>query len=301
MQKATTTDRPAAWLTLVRVPNLLTVPGDPLAGFLLFGGAGLARSPWYAMPAVLSSLCLYAAGLILNDLADLGADRIERPERPLPGGRISPHAALLVALILISAALVSASIAGREALIVAALLVVCILGYDFLLKEIPVVGAVCMGSCRGLSLLLGAAAAGGPGDGGGIVLAAAIGLALYISAVTVVAGGETSLLSVKWANVLPLAALILCLGGVMPWVELNVMFMVAALATLVWTAFVTLQLLRHLSPAAVQAAVGGFIRGLLLLQCSLLLVRGAAGLAPAIVLILFWPVNSWLNRYFNAA
>lgn len=301
MQKATTTVRPAAWLALVRVPNLLTVPGDPLAGFLLFGGAGPARSPWYAIPVVLSSLCLYAAGLIFNDLADLRADRIDRPARPLPGGSISPHAALLVALILVAAALVSASIAGREALIVAAVLVGCILGYDFLLKEMPVLGAVCMGSCRGLSLLLGAAAAGGPSGGGWIVLAAAIGLALYISAVTVVAGGETSLLRVKWLNILPLTAMTLCLGGVMPWVELNVMFMIAALATIVWTAFVTLQLLRHLSPVAVQTAVGGFIRGLLLLQCSLLLVRGAAGLVPAVVIIMFWPINSWLNRYFNAA
>ena len=64
------------WLQLVRAPNLLTVPGDPLAGFLL-ATFGVLRAQ--AAFAVGASLCLYAAGLLWNDLFDLEEDRRERP------------------------------------------------------------------------------------------------------------------------------------------------------------------------------------------------------------------------------
>src|SRR5690242_3666498 len=71
------------WLQLFRAPNLLTVPGDPLAGYLLasFGSVDDKLSL-----AIGASLSFYAGGLLLNDLADLPEDRRERPNRPLPSG-----------------------------------------------------------------------------------------------------------------------------------------------------------------------------------------------------------------------
>ncbi|MEA3189035.1 MAG: hypothetical protein QOD99_2865, partial [Chthoniobacter sp.] len=76
-----TAPRLRTWLQLFRAPNLFTVPGDPLAGYLLvvrgsFNGA--------VLPAIGASICFYAAGLLMNDLADFAEDRRERPERPLP-------------------------------------------------------------------------------------------------------------------------------------------------------------------------------------------------------------------------
>ena len=54
-----------AWPRLLRLPNLLTVPGDILAGFLLAPAARPAD--WAQLPlAFLAGLLLYAAGLILN-------------------------------------------------------------------------------------------------------------------------------------------------------------------------------------------------------------------------------------------
>ena len=65
------------WLQLLRAPNLFTVPGDPLAGFLLAsGGEFVAYAAFLAMGA---SICFYCGGLLLNDLADLEEDRRDRP------------------------------------------------------------------------------------------------------------------------------------------------------------------------------------------------------------------------------
>src|SRR5438876_11164896 len=79
-----------AWLQLFRVPNLFTVPGDPLAGFLLATGGRIDARVVFA---ILASLFLYAAGLAMNDLADFDEDRRERPKRPLASGAISRGAA----------------------------------------------------------------------------------------------------------------------------------------------------------------------------------------------------------------
>src|SRR5678816_3693789 len=69
------------WLQLFRAPNLFSVPGEPLAGYLLASYG--AVEPKLFLPLV-ASVCLYAGGLLLNDLVDLREDLAERPQRPLP-------------------------------------------------------------------------------------------------------------------------------------------------------------------------------------------------------------------------
>ncbi|WP_375373510.1 UbiA family prenyltransferase, partial [Micromonospora sp. ATA51] len=41
-----------------------------------------------------ASVLLYWAGMAANDWADRHLDAVERPERPIPSGRVSPPAAL---------------------------------------------------------------------------------------------------------------------------------------------------------------------------------------------------------------
>ena len=287
-------------MQLVRVPNLLTVPGDPLSGFLLGRLGGVPTPLWWAMPAVASALLLYMAGLVLNDLADLEVDRKERPQRPLPSGRIARRDALSVAVILGGTGLGVAAVAGWAAFLVALLLALMILAYNFALKDIPALGAVSMGCCRGLSLLLGAVAAGWRWPGGGPVAVAAVGLALYIAAVTAIARGETTSLKGKWLPALPMGALVFSFSGLLWFVRADTWFLIPSLAALAWTGRWTMQLLREASPASVQAAVGGLIRGLLLVQASFLSIAGMPGLVAAIALLGLWPVNRWLCRSYYA-
>ncbi|MFF9029036.1 SCO3242 family prenyltransferase [Streptomyces iakyrus] len=140
----------------MRLPALFSVPGDALAGAAATGSAPGSRT----LLAIGSSLCLYEAGMALNDWADRDIDAVERPHRPLPSGRVRPAAALTAACALTGAGLALAARAGRPALTVAAPLAATVWAYDLGLKHTPA-GPVAMGAARGLDLLLGAAATTG--------------------------------------------------------------------------------------------------------------------------------------------
>ncbi|MFF1307648.1 SCO3242 family prenyltransferase [Streptomyces sp. NPDC058307] len=152
--------RARAWAELLRLPALFTVPGDALAG----AAAVSARPTSRTVLAIASSVCLYEAGMALNDWADRDVDAVERPHRPLPSGRIHPTAALGAACALTGAGLTLAACAGRPALTVAVPLAATVWAYDLALKNTPA-GPFAMAAARGLDLLLGAAATTGAGTG----------------------------------------------------------------------------------------------------------------------------------------
>ncbi|MFJ7159108.1 SCO3242 family prenyltransferase [Streptomyces sp. NPDC101118] len=135
---------------------MFTVPGDALAG----AAAAAVRPGRRTGLAVAASLCLYEAGMALNDWADREEDAVARPHRPLPSGRIRPGAALAAAGALTAAGLALAARAGRPALAVAAPLAVTVWAYDLKLKHTPA-GPAAMAAARSLDLLLGAAASAG--------------------------------------------------------------------------------------------------------------------------------------------
>ncbi|MGA5451249.1 SCO3242 family prenyltransferase [Streptomyces umbrinus] len=172
-----------AWVELLRLPALFTVPGDALAGAAAAG----ARPNPRTLVAIASSLCLYEAGMALNDWADRAEDAVDRPHRPLPSGRISPTAALAAAGGLTAAGLALASTAGRRPLAVAGALAATVWSYDLVLKRTPA-GPVAMAAARSLDLLLGGVAANGDIRR---ALPSALALGTHTLAVTTVSRHET--------------------------------------------------------------------------------------------------------------
>lgn len=168
---------------LLRLPNLFTVPGDVLVGWCLAGQRG-----GIPVLGIVASLCLYAAGLLLNDVCDAAVDARERPERPIPSGRVSRRTVFAWALSLSLAGLVLAG----SGIGMAGILLALIVAYDGGFKRIPGVGVLTMGACRGVNVLLGAAVSWPMGEmpRGGGVAAAAIFFAAYIVLVSVVAKNE---------------------------------------------------------------------------------------------------------------
>ncbi|MFE3252377.1 UbiA family prenyltransferase [Streptomyces sp. NPDC059209] len=142
-----------AWAELLRVSALFTVPGDALAGA---ASAGVRPNRGTAL-AVGASLCLYEAGMALNDWADRDEDAVERPHRPIPSGRITPNAALAAAGGLTATGLLLASRAGRPALALSTALAATVWAYDLRLKH-TAAGPAAMGAARTLDVLLGATA-----------------------------------------------------------------------------------------------------------------------------------------------
>jgi 4-hydroxybenzoate polyprenyltransferase len=136
---------------LVRAPAALSVPGDALAGAAVTGTLGARTAGLSA-----ASVCLYWSGMAANDWADRDLDAKERPERPIPSGRVTPGTALGLAAALSAAGLVLAGLAGgRRALAVAAPLTGLMWWYDTGLKGTAAAPAG-MAACRGLDVLLGA-------------------------------------------------------------------------------------------------------------------------------------------------
>ncbi|MGC4889184.1 SCO3242 family prenyltransferase [Micromonospora sp. DT227] len=136
---------------LVRAPAALSVPGDVLAGAASAGTLG-RRTPALAGASVL----LYWAGMAANDWADRRLDAVERPERPIPSGRVRPTVALGLAGGLTAAGLAVATAAGGvRAAAVAVPLAATIWGYDLRAKD-TTAGPAVMAACRGLDVLLGA-------------------------------------------------------------------------------------------------------------------------------------------------
>ena len=180
----------AAWAQLLRLPNLFTVPGDPLAGFVLAGGLGSGGDLLTVLPCAAAAVLLYGAGLILNDFFDRAEDARDRPDRPIPSGQVRPAAAAAVAAALAAAGVALAAIVSPFSAVVAGTLALAMVLYDAGGKRIGVWGPVNMGLCRGLSLLLGAAAAGQTAATSVTVVVAGGVLAGYIAVVTYLARFE---------------------------------------------------------------------------------------------------------------
>ncbi|WP_460705020.1 SCO3242 family prenyltransferase [Myceligenerans halotolerans] len=173
---------PSDLAELVRLPAALTVVGDTLAGHA--AGHGRIESRHLLLPA--ASACLYLAGMALNDWADRDLDAVERPERPIPSGRVAPGAALTTGAALTAAGITAAGIAtGRRGAAVATCIATGVWAYDTVLKHHPVLGPAAMAACRGLDVLLGATT-------GSLRAAApaAAGLAAHTAAVTALSRGE---------------------------------------------------------------------------------------------------------------
>ncbi|CAL9658898.1 Protoheme IX farnesyltransferase [Streptomyces sp. enrichment culture] len=300
------------WAELLRVSALFTVPGDALAGA---AAAGLRphRGTAYAVGA---SLCLYEAGMALNDWADRDEDAVDRPHRPVPSGRISPTAALGAAGLLTAAGLTFAARAGRPALAVATALTATVWAYDLRLKHTPAAPAA-MAAARALDLLLGAAATmsaphatrpgraaagtsttrqgfshgkgrdGGPPATPGPVLRtaapAAAALAAHTYAVTAVSRHEAH----GGSTLTPLAALgtTTALGLLLARTRATegLVPAVPAAAYVRTAAVPCLHAALNPSPPLTQRAVGGGIRAMIPLQAALAARSGANGTALALL------------------
>ncbi len=216
------------WMRLVRFPAVFTALADVAMGFLFVRPS---LSPWVSFLALgVTTICHYWSGMIWNDICDVDQDRRERPDRPLPSGRIGMAAARRAGVVLLIAGVAAGWFAswtlwaaGTEAAwrpgLVATILPLIILAYDAWLKRTSW-GPWAMGACRGLNVLLGMSANGilvtkastnptpwcfGVDTSGWVVVA---GYSLYMVGVTQFARGEADRV-VRSRLVLGLAGIVL--------------------------------------------------------------------------------------------
>jgi 4-hydroxybenzoate polyprenyltransferase len=135
---------------------------------------------------------MYLSGMVLNDVFDAEVDARDRPQRPIPSGRVSLRAAAAVGWTMLAGGVL---IAWCVSLIandwrpgaVAVLLAACIVLYDAALKQTPL-APLLMGACRMLNVLLGMSLAVIAWSEAELLIA--LGLGIYIVGVTIFARTE---------------------------------------------------------------------------------------------------------------
>lgn len=297
-----------AWLQLARAAAVFTTFADIGAGYLL------VRSDW-SPPGLfallcLSSGCLYAAGMILNDYFDRHIDAVERPKRPIPSGRITATAAASAGFGLLIAGVAVSAIVGPASLGVAALLAGGIVAYDALLKHTSLFGPLAMGTCRALNLLLGASVAalplGGPLPAAdrilpfvlidSRVLPFAVGNALYIAGVTWFARHEAGT-SPRWQ----LVAALLVLNAGLGWLAWCVLGLPATVVPQINIALIlglvgltinrrALGAILDPRPATVQGTIRLMLTSLVVIDATLALTSSEPWPFPVLILSLLIPV-----------
>uniref|UniRef100_A0A7C2K1V1 4-hydroxybenzoate polyprenyltransferase n=1 Tax=Schlesneria paludicola TaxID=360056 RepID=A0A7C2K1V1_9PLAN len=173
-----------AYLQLLRLPTVFTAMADIVLGFVL---THRSLEPYPTFAALLLASCgLYLAGMMFNDVFDRKQDAVERPNRPIPSGRVPLAAAIALGTLLMIGGVTASMWGNYWSSGVAAVLVIAVLAYDSFLKRTPL-GPLGMGFCRFLNVMLGASDYTWHQQGSFLArpqLVVAIGLGVYIIGVT---------------------------------------------------------------------------------------------------------------------
>ena len=125
---------------------------------LLGGWLGIHRITEPLLFAALSAALITAGGNALNDLCGITEDRINKPHRPLPSGRLPPGTARIEMGIFLLAGILLALPLPAPALAIALIAIACLILYNTYLKRVPLIGNLTVSALGGLAFLYGGAA-----------------------------------------------------------------------------------------------------------------------------------------------
>ena len=116
--------------------------------------------PATALLGFLAGFFVSGSANIANDYFDRDVDRVNRPDRPLPSGRISVAELRALFLVFSAAGLASAALLGPAVLALAAAVWAVALLYNIRLKEFGILGNLAVAFCVSMTVVIGGAATG---------------------------------------------------------------------------------------------------------------------------------------------
>lgn len=303
MDKRPSNCDPLAWARLLRLSNAPSAVADVLMGMAVATG-GILPAPSVCVALVLASLSIYLAGMALNDAIDAPRDAAERPERPIPSGRVSRRgaytaAACLMFLGIAAAAYAAVRLEAWSILWIVVALIAAVIGYDGPYKK-TVLGPPLMGACRGLNVLLGMS----PALTWGAAQAIAPGVALYVAGITWVASQEAGAARrgvLAWGALVSLSGLVWL--AVAPWRLESGLWPKSSVEGwwLLW-GVVFLMIGRHYAaalltskPLVVRRAVGGALQGIVLVDA--VLAAGYVGPYWGMAVLVLLPLTMLASRW----
>lgn len=289
------------YLQLVRPANLITSATDIIAGATLatmisIKGHESSASIFAFILLLFASVYLYAGGIAFNDVIDEKLDRVERPERPIPSGRISGFQATVFASLLLAFGTILAAFHHYSSGLLALAISILSLVYNKWSKHHAFVGPLNMGTLRGLNLLLGLSLI--PDVLSNNFEIALIPL-LYIFAITMVSRGEVHGSTRRPLYISFLLFLIADLGVIAFGLKygklwLPLLFLVFHLAYILpplWNA------IKEPTPEHIRRTVIHGVLGIILLDAIWVSIAGYW--VVAFLLLLLLPLSQKLGRYFS--
>lgn len=294
-----------AYLQLTRPANVITAVADIFAGFAVAGvwtfiGSGsnvsedsnLINLAWLS----LSTIGLYAGGVAFNDVFDAELDAIERPERPIPSGRVSKNSAAWMSFLLLVIGVVAAAqvnlISATIATTVAGLAVL----YDYWGKHQHFLGPINMGLCRTGNLLLGISVVPSM-----LSTFWPIGLLplVFVAAITMISRGEVHGENKKALfGGFGMFALVILVIATIPLVNgssfLEVLPFLVLLSYMIFPPL--LKAIRTEDPKLIGKSVKAAVISLIIVNSSL--AAAFAGWMIGLIVLVLLPISIWLAKKF---
>ena len=296
-----------AYLQLTRPANIITAIADIWAGFAIAGGSLLVFSKLTAVVSpppmfqdllwlTLATIGLYGGGVAFNDVFDAKLDERERPERPIPSGRVSKNNAAWMAFMLLLMGVIAAWQVGYLSALIALTVALLAVIYDYWGKHQFILGPINMGLCRAGNLLLGISVV--PLMVGKYALIGLIPL-VFVAAITMISRGEVhgknkkALIGGFGLYVLILiAVLILAFTvGNKGW---QVLPFLVLMSSMIFPPLI--KAIRLQKPQLIGKAVKAGVISLIILNASLSAVF--AGWEFGLVVLLLLPISLWLAKKF---
>jgi geranylgeranylglycerol-phosphate geranylgeranyltransferase len=112
--------------------------------------------------AAFAASLVMASGNILNDIYDIGIDKINRPLRPLPSGKITIKKAYAVYFIFIVLSIFFSALVNEKALAIVLISILILFIYSKYLKQILLLGNITVAFLTGLVFIFGGFVVGNP-------------------------------------------------------------------------------------------------------------------------------------------
>ncbi|MEO0293775.1 MAG: geranylgeranylglycerol-phosphate geranylgeranyltransferase [candidate division WOR-3 bacterium] len=132
------------------------------ATVLLGGFLSVSKINFSIFLAGLSTIFITIGGNLINDFFDLPIDKINKPERPIPSGKIKKNEALLISIILFLFGNILLSFLGLKLLIVGFTATILLIIYTPFLKKLPLIGNIIIASLLSLTIIVGGVASSRP-------------------------------------------------------------------------------------------------------------------------------------------
>lgn len=294
-----------AYLQLTRPANVVTAIADIWAGFAIAGAWTYISIDWGSSSndflvdlawLSLSTIGLYAGGVAFNDVFDAELDSVERPERPIPSGRVSKSGAAWMSFILLVVGVIAAAQVNLISATIAFAVALLAVLYDYWGKHQQYLGPINMGLCRTGNLLLGVSVI--PSFLGTFWHLGFIPL-VFVAAITMISRGEVhgKNRSALYGGLGMYLFVILSIG-LMPILHhtsiLEVLPFLALLSLMIFPPLI--KAISSQDPKLIGKSVKAAVISLIIVNASI----GAAfaGWKIGIIVLLLLPISLWLAKKF---